>query len=30
MMIKVDDLVLYVRLGDFMWGMVGVRNLCYN
>jgi len=30
MMIRVDGLVLYVRLGDFVWGRVGVRNLCYN
>lgn len=30
MMIRVDGLVLYVRLGDFVWGMFGVRNLCYN
>jgi hypothetical protein len=30
MMIRVDGLVLYVRLGNFVWGMVGVRNLCYN
>jgi hypothetical protein len=30
MMIRVDGLVLYVRLRDFVWGMVGVRNLCYN
>jgi hypothetical protein len=26
MMIKVDDVVLYVGLGGFVWGMVGVEN----
>jgi hypothetical protein len=30
MMIRIDGLVSYVRLGDFVWGVVGVRNLCYN
>jgi hypothetical protein len=26
MMIKVDGLVLYVGLGGFVWGVVGVEN----
>jgi hypothetical protein len=30
MMIRVNGLVLYVTLSDFVWGRVGVRNLCYN
>ncbi len=29
-MMKFDGLVLYIRLGDFVWGVVGVGNLCCN
>ncbi len=29
-MIMFNGLVLYVFLGGFVWGMVGVGNLCRN
>jgi hypothetical protein len=29
-MMKFDGLVLYVWLGGFVWGVVGVGNLCYS